>query len=157
MKKKLFGFTLLELSISLSIIGILAGVAIPAYSNYLKRAIVSEGLVLASQLQIMVADYYAYKGTFPATNAALHLVESPNGAGKYVKILNVEDGAIHIVFIVFKDQLENAILTLRPSLVQETSPQIIWTCGYRHPIENTKLFGQNRTNIKREYLPLVCL
>lgn len=154
MKRKMFGFTLLELTTSLAIIGILAGVAIPGYSNYLKRAIVSEGLILASKLQIMVADYYAYKGTFPATNAALHLVESPNGAGKYVKILNVEDGAIHIVF---KERLESVTLTLRPSLVQETSPQIIWTCGYRHPVENAKLFGQNRTNIKREYLPLVCL
>lgn len=154
MKKKIFGFTLLELTTSLAIIGILAAVAIPSYSDYLKRAIVSEGLVLAGKLQVMIADYYAYKGSFPANNAALHLVESPNGAGKYVQNLYVEDGAIHIVF---SEKLKSVVLTLRPSMVQDTSPQIIWTCGYRHPVENAKLFGQNKTNIKREYLPFACL
>lgn len=154
MKKKIFGFTFLELTTSLAIIGILASVAIPGYSNYLKRASISEGLVLATKLQVMIADYYAYKGKFPADNATLHLVESPNGAGRVVQNLSVEDGAIHIMF---NDKLKSAILTLRPSFVQETSPQIIWTCGYRDPVENTKVFGQNKTNINREYLPIACL
>lgn len=154
MKKKMFGFTFLELTTSLAVIGTLAAVAIPSYSNYLKRANISEGLVLATKLQVMIADYYAYKGKFPANNATLHLVESPDGAGKSVQNLYVEEGAIHIVF---NDKLKSAVLTLRPSMVQETSPQIIWTCGYRHPVENTKVFGQNKTDIKREYLPIVCL
>lgn len=154
MKRKIFGFTFLELTTSLAVIGTLAAVAIPSYSNYLKRACVSEGLVLASKLQVMVADYYAYKGKLPADNVALHVIELPNGVGKYVQNLSVEEGAIHILF---NDKLKSAILTLRPSFVQETSPQIIWTCGYRNPIENTKIFGQNKTNINREYLPIVCL
>lgn len=50
------GFTLIELMIVVAIIGILAAVALPAYQDYTIRAKVTEGLVLAAELKVSVAD-----------------------------------------------------------------------------------------------------
>jgi Tfp pilus assembly major pilin PilA len=47
-------------------IGILAGIAVPAYQDYTIRAQTTEGLNLASAVKVAVAESYAETGTWPA-------------------------------------------------------------------------------------------
>lgn len=63
------GFTLIELMIVVAIIGILAAVALPAYQDYTIRAKVTEGLLLAAELKVSVADNSA--NASPASTGGL--------------------------------------------------------------------------------------
>ena len=62
------GFTLIELMIVVAIIGILAAIAIPAYSDYTERAKVSELVTLGSACKASVSEYYQAQGVFPTDN-----------------------------------------------------------------------------------------
>ena len=60
------GFTLIELMIVVAIIGILAAIAIPAYSDYTKRAKVTELVTAGSACKASVSEYFQAQGAFPA-------------------------------------------------------------------------------------------
>ncbi len=75
------GFTLIELMITVTIVGVLAALAVPAYQDYAIRAQVAEGIALASGGKVVVAEYFSNRGEFPADNAAAGY---DGAVGKYV-------------------------------------------------------------------------
>jgi type IV pilus assembly protein PilA len=89
MKSLQKGFTLIELMIVVAIIGILAAVAIPAYQDYIARAQVSEAVSLTASGKTPMAEYFADKGTWPATASDVMGTVS----GKYVSVITISTGA----------------------------------------------------------------
>ena len=96
------GFTLIELMIVVAIIGILAAVAIPMYSDYTQRAKASTGLAALASFKQAVAMCYQNEGRFDDCDAGDNripaaITEPAEGVEPAVNGLlsaNVTDGVI---------------------------------------------------------------
>jgi len=69
--KKANGFTLLEIIFTVAIIGILAAIAIPSYSEYIKRTHLNTAAHNAEHLQLLLNDYWEDNKTYIAGNDAI--------------------------------------------------------------------------------------
>lgn len=91
------GFTLIELMIVVAIIGILAAVAIPAYTDYTARAQVSEAVAILGGLKTPVAEFVANKGYAPSTDT-LNNDLGATVSGKYVASVSASGTALPATF-----------------------------------------------------------
>ena len=122
------GFTLIELMIVIAIVGILAGIALPAFKNYLVRAKVTEGLVAATEAKSTVYEYFIVNGVLPpgGDNAAAGFTQ--HYFSDYIDTVDWhDDQRIEIEFnennLGIAGQLE---LQLDPEVVDGT---LHWRCG----------------------------
>lgn len=120
------GFTLIELMITVAIVGILAAVALPAYQDYTIRAQFTEGMALADGAKSNVIEYHANKGELPAdgTEAAYS-----GASGKFVT--GVEVGAAGTIVATFggdaNSKLSGSKVTLTPT--ESASGNLVWSCS----------------------------
>ena len=130
MKARNEGFTLVELMIVVAIIGILANVALPQYSRYVKKARFSEVVIATHARKTAVSLCYQETNSFSSCNGT-RLAEDHNmipadvaepGLG-YLRSIETSAG---IVTATGSDAVDGKTYTLSPS---ETDGRIVWTAG----------------------------
>lgn len=152
-------FTLIELMVVVATIGILAAIAVPAYSDYVKRARVVEGLQLAAPVQQEVTEYYGRWGVLPSDNATAGLPPPEALRGQWVTAIEVRDGAIAIRFDIRDIEEDQSTLYLRPAINSAyPTGAVAWVCGSASPPAAFTAIarGENATTVRAQYLPATC-
>lgn len=85
--RRIAGFTLIELMITVAVIGILAAVAYPSYQDYIRRAMRSQGqqflMDIAQRQEQYLLDQRQYAAALGAGAGQLNMPVPPEVASKY--------------------------------------------------------------------------
>ena len=111
------GFTLIELMIVVAIVGILAAVAIPAYSDYTTRAKVTEGLSLAAGAKAFAPESLTVNGTVDPSDW-----DAPAATDNVASIAMNASGTISITYTA---DAGDGVLELTAT---GTNP-VVWSCA----------------------------
>ena len=124
------GFTIIELMIVVTVIGVLAALAIPMYTSYVTRAKVGEAPLMVAPVVAAVVDKYTLDGAFPDDNAGANLGAPDTLRGRYVSSIEIQ--ANGVIFLTFDDKaLAGQTITYTPAV--NSSGKVIWSCATTLP------------------------
>lgn len=144
------GFTLIELMITVAIVGILAATALPAYTDYTIRAKMTEAMLAASNCRTSITEFYQTGRIAPAPNTW----GCEGGTSKYVAGITTDsNGVVTVTVRNINANVDTRRISLTPFIKGVAADgstmmgELIneWRCG-----------PASVNGVNPEYLPSTC-
>lgn len=150
------GFTLIELMIVVAIIGVLAAVALPAYSSYTIRAKMSEVILAASACRTAVSEYVQGNGDVASTSGAWGCSSTPT---QYTASISVapDTGVITaVVRNIDATEVDGGSITLTPYEGVDGNGDPITPLAAGNNVDFIGAWDCAGVGIEPQYLPASC-
>ena len=128
MLKQQNGFSLIELMVSFTIVGILASLALPAYMDFGTRAKMAEIMTLAARDKTLISEYRDVTGDWPNEADALALLTKP-AASDYIQQVAYSATDVSITYVLeqISPDLNGKAFVLDAD-ENDTSNRYQWAC-----------------------------
>lgn len=128
------GFTLLELMIVMSIIGVLALYAVPLYKKMVVRAQVAESVGFLGSLKAPIVEYYAVNNAFPGNVQNISSIANDSEIGNYTDwvwgLKGFASPEIYTIISFFNpDTVSEPLDDIDFLYMQTTDGGQTWSCG----------------------------
>lgn len=136
------GFTLMELLIVLALVAVISMIAVPIYRSYVQSAKITEGLTLASSIQLDTEIYYTLNNKWPShdrAHADLKIGDATDYQGNSVQSISVSHNVITVLYDpdeVVGESGEGDVQLILTAEVAENSGVIRWECRGRNMAES---------------------
>lgn len=133
-KKRESGFTLMELLIVLALVAVISMIAVPIYRSYMQSAKITEGITLASGIQLDAEVFYTLNNRWPQSGEShkeLKIGEPESYEGNSVESITVNSNVITILYKkseVVGESGEGDVELLLTAEVNDGSGVIRWKC-----------------------------
>lgn len=125
MKRREEGFTLIELMITVAIVGIIAALAAPQYMIYISKSKTTSAMVELYSLRTKVLIYRQETGNFPVDAATVGIDNTR--VADYWQKPDINSGVASVEFANIDGQLNGQTVSMTPSV--SAQGVITWVCS----------------------------
>lgn len=133
-KRREAGFTLMELLIVLALVAVISMIAVPIYRSYMQSAKITEGITLASSIQLDTEVFFTINNRWPKSgesHSELKIGEPTSYEGNSVESISVDENVITVLYKsseVVGESGDGDVTLLLTAEVNDNSGVIRWKC-----------------------------
>lgn len=91
------GFTLIEVMVTVAIVAILAAIALPSYSEYIRRARITEAVSVLSDMRVKMEQYFQDNRTYAGACTAGTVAPPPTATANFTFACSGLSGTAYLV------------------------------------------------------------